>query len=205
MGICIFMISGRALHLHQWRPLICTPHVFSEVGLCDRPRCLPSNSTNTPHQQETAIMAGCSPRRCFVTLMCSSSTLALPNKCLCPWNPSVSRSGRKGVSDPSIKFVYGAAVGQLHADIAAAVRPGEPARNGRPSIKPTVRQYKPLGGREHTRPSSARFIALIYTLHWWIPHKWPIRKAELKLHPQCHSSPSTACTSAKRSSYVIIS
>ncbi len=98
------------------------------------------------------------------------------------------RFARKGVSEPSIKFVYGAAVGQLHADIAAAVRPGEASRNGRPSIKPTVRQYKPLGGREHTRPSSARFIALIYMLCWWIPHKWPIRKAELKLHPQCHSS-----------------
>ncbi len=98
------------------------------------------------------------------------------------------RFARKGVSEPSIKFVYGAAVGQLHADIAAAVRPGEASRNGRTSIKPTVRQYKPLGGREHTRPSSARFIALIYMLCWWIPHKWPIRKAELKLHPQCHSS-----------------
>lgn len=114
-------------------------------------------------------------------------------------SPSLkSRSGRKGVSDPSIKFVYGAAVGQLHADIASAVRPGEPARNRRPSIKPTVRQYKPLGGREHTRPSSARFIALIYTLHWWIPHKCPIRIAGLKPHPQCHSSLSLACTSAKK-------
>lgn len=71
----------------------------------------------------------------------------------------------KGVSVLSIKFVYGAAVGRLHADIAVAVRPGEPARAGGPSINPTDRQYKPLGGREHTRPSCARFIALVYTLH----------------------------------------
>lgn len=71
----------------------------------------------------------------------------------------------KGVSALSIKSVYGAAVGRLHADIAVAVRPGERARTGGPSIKPTDRQYKPLGGREHTRPSSARFIALIYTVH----------------------------------------
>lgn len=121
---------------------------------------------------------------CFVGLVESTSLKSL-------------RSNRKGVSDPSIKFVYDSAVGQLHADIAAVVRPGEPSRSGGPSIKPTVRQYKPLGGREHTRPSSARFIALIYTLHWWIPHKWPIRIAGLKPRPQCHSSLSSVCTSAK--------
>lgn len=207
------MKTGRALHQRgfgadrsQWCPLICTLHVFlkwvrvtGRAVFCQTPQTLHINRL----QIIIAIIVGWSLHQIHTVLfcdinVCASSTLALLNKCLRPWNLSASRSGRKGVSDPSIKFVYGAAVGQLHADIAAAVRPGEPASNRRPSIKQTVRQYKPLGGREHTRPSSARFIALIYTLHWWIPHKWPIRKAGLKPHPQCHSSLSLAFTSAKK-------
>lgn len=183
----------------------CIPQRFCGVCWCDRVCCFLSNSETGSHQKPESSQNNSQLKAELNTpmLFCDINVglfrtgtyqqVSVSLRCLPRPGPET-----RGVSVLSIKSVYGAAVGRLHADIAVAVRPGEPARTGGPSINQTDREYKPLGGREHTRPSSARFIALIYTLHWWIPHKWPIGIAGLKPHPQHHYSASQACASAEK-------